>query len=172
MRISLIYAVSRNNIIGNNGKLPWLHISSDLKRFNNLTKNSVVIMGRKTWESLPESKRPLPDRINIVVSETLANNNINVQVVRTLDEALKAAQESLRFCMTSDVFVIGGKALLEEAYSRAEQIYITKVNTIVNGDVEGPVLDLREKSGWRLTEAESCKDIYSLSFSKYERLKT
>ena len=87
-RIAFVVAVSRNGIIGRDGGLPW-HISSDLKRFKEITMGKPIIMGRKTWDSLP--RKPLPGRLNIVVTRQGGFTAQGAVVVKTADEAIAAA---------------------------------------------------------------------------------
>ena len=99
MKITLIAAISENNVIGVEGKVPW-HIPEDMKRFRELTLEHPAIMGRKTYESIPDRFRPLPKRKNIVMSKSL-NPKEGIYIARNVDEALVLAEEK-------DSYVIGG----------------------------------------------------------------
>ena len=104
MHIGLIFARSSNNVIGVNNDLPW-KISEDLRNFKKVTLGHTVVMGRKTWESLPESFRPLPGRKNIVLSKNsnFKINNSSVTILNSFDDVLKLEDQ--------EVWVIGGEAI-------------------------------------------------------------
>jgi dihydrofolate reductase len=140
--ISLVVAVARGGIIGRDGGLPW-HISSDLKRFKQLTMGKPVIMGRKTWESLP--KRPLPGRQNIVITRDKTYRAEGAHCVASLAQALTAAGEVDEIC------VIGGGSIYREALPLAGRIYFTDVDLDVEGDTHFPVLTPNE---WQETARE------------------
>ena len=110
MEVHLIWAQDQGGGIGKNGKLPW-HVSEDLKNFKKVTLNSTVIMGRKTWESLPI--KPLPDRENIVLSKTLV---IEVLTFKSYEECMKALQKK----NVSKVFIIGGRSMYKLFFDRAD----------------------------------------------------
>ena len=125
-------AVSRNGVIGRAGELPW-HISSDLKRFKAITMGKPLIMGRKTWESLP--KRPLPGRQNIVVTRQKNYQAKGAVVVSDLDSALAAAGKVEEIC------VIGGGEIFTKLLAKADRIYLTEVDLEVEGDTWFPMID-------------------------------
>lgn len=125
-KIAVIAAVSKHNYgIGLKGQLPW-KLSADLKRFKKLTTGHVVIMGRKTWESIPEKFRPLPNRLNIVLTTQLGYEAKGAEVCRNLVDALLTAPPDLT------AFVIGGESLFQEAIPIATDAHITWV------DYDGP----------------------------------
>ena len=128
MKINIIVARSLNRVIGKDGKIPW-SIPEDMKRFKELTMGHPVIMGRKTWESLPEQYRPLPERSNIVLSsDTLYKVPTGVLLCSSLKMALD-------FCRnTSVVWVIGGSSLYKEALPLADTIEETVVYNNYDGD--------------------------------------
>jgi dihydrofolate reductase len=139
--ISLVYAQSRNGIIGANGGLPW-RLPSDLKRFKEMTLGKPIIMGRKTWEGLP--KRPLPGRLNIVVSRQRGFGTEGAVVVDGVDAAIAAAGNVPEIC------VIGGGEIYQMFLAIADRIYLTEVELEVPGDTPAPVLQAAE---WREIEA-------------------
>ena len=143
-RIALVVAVSRNGVIGRDGGLPW-HVSSDLKRFKEITMGKPVIMGRKTWESLP--KRPLPGRPNIVVTRQRGYRAPGAMVVADAAAALTAA----RAHDANEIAVIGGGQIYEMFFDLADRIYLTEVDMTVQGDTRFPLIDARE---WRQTATE------------------
>jgi dihydrofolate reductase len=150
--IALVVAYSANRVIGRDGGLPW-HLPGDLRRFKEITSGGTVVMGRRTWDSLPERFRPLPDRRNVVVSR---NGCDAPEVCRSVEEALG-----------DGCFVIGGGQLYAAALDRADRIYATEVAEAVQGDVAFPELG----PGWR--EAERSDPIeengHVYSFVTYER---
>jgi dihydrofolate reductase len=131
-RISFVVAVSRDGVIGRAGGLPW-HISSDLKRFKAITMGKPLVMGRKTWESLP--KRPLPGRQNIVITRQKNYQAEGAVVVADAASALAAAGEVEEIC------VIGGGEIFAKFLAKADRIYLTEVDLEVEGDVRFPVID-------------------------------
>jgi dihydrofolate reductase len=130
--ISLVVAVSKNGVIGRDGGLPW-HISSDLKRFKAITMGKPVIMGRKTWESLP--KRPLPGRRNIVLTRASHSIGEGAEMVSSPADALALVQDVEEMC------VIGGGEIYRQFLPLAQRIYLTEVDLEVDGDTQFPKLD-------------------------------
>lgn len=143
--ISLVVAVSRNGVIGREGGLPW-HISSDLKRFKAITLGKPVIMGRKTWESLP--RKPLPGRLNIVVTHQKDFAAEGAMVVGDVDSALAAAAMD----QPPEICVIGGGDIYRQLLPKANRIYLTEVQLDVAGDTHFPPL---AAGGWREMSRES-----------------
>jgi dihydrofolate reductase len=125
MKLAIIAAIGKNRVIGKGGKLPW-HISDDLKRFKRLTTGHTVLMGRRTWESLGRS---LSNRRNVVITSTPIPG---AETYPTIDAALTAlaAQEK--------VFVIGGAQIYAAVLDRADELYLTFVDQIVEGDAYFP----------------------------------
>ena len=128
MQLSLIVACGETGQIGLNGGLPWPHLRRDMAHFQRLTQGSAVIMGRKTWESIPEDKHDLPGRHVIVVSRTLVG--ATVVVVPSFSAAILAAGIAYgrRSTSTTNVFVAGGAQLYAEALPLADKIHLTKVS--------------------------------------------
>jgi dihydrofolate reductase len=141
--ISLVYAQSKNGIIGRDGGLPW-HISSDLKRFKATTMGKPVIMGRKTWDSLP--KKPLPGRHNIIITGHRGFAADGATVVASADAALAAAGDVPEIC------VIGGGEIFDLFLDRANRIYLTEIDAEVDGDTDAPKLDDRV---WQVVSSEA-----------------
>lgn len=136
--IALVVARARNGVIGRNGRLPW-RLKSDLQRFKAATIGKPCIMGRATWESLP--LRPLPGRLNLVVSRDLSYEAKGAVVVSSFDEALEMAREQARDDGVQEVCVIGGAALFAAALPKARRIYLTDVEAEPEGDVTMPSFD-------------------------------
>ncbi|MFA6081319.1 MAG: dihydrofolate reductase [Patescibacteria group bacterium] len=120
--ISIIAAIGKNRELGKDNKLLW-HISQDFKRFKDLTSGHVVIMGRKTYESLPEKFRPLPNRINIVVTRDINFKEDGIIVCHSIEEAINSAKEK-----TSEIFIIGGASIYEQGIKYADKLYLTLVD--------------------------------------------
>jgi len=136
-RIALVVAVARNGVIGKDGKLPW-RIPEDMKWFKEKTFGKPCIMGRKTWESLP--KRPLPGRMNIVVTRERNYRAAGAAVALSLDQAIEiAAREA-----PEEIAVIGGGELYAAALPRAGRIYLTEVELEAEGDARFPDFDRRQ----------------------------
>lgn len=126
MSIALVAAISKDHCIGKGGEIPW-HISEDMKRVKKLTTGKIVIMGRKTWESLPEKFRPLPNRTNVVI--TRQKDYIvppDVKVYNSIDSALEAHDQD-------EVIGFGGQKIYESLIEKADTLYITLVDQTVEG---------------------------------------
>lgn len=141
----MIAAVAANGVIGAGNALPW-HLPADLRRFKELTWGRAVVMGRTTWDSLPARVRPLPGRVNIVLSRDPEFAPAGATVARSLDDALAAGAAS-----GAPVFVIGGAAVYAQALEQATRIYLTRLHFEVAGDAFFPPLDPRR---WRETARE------------------
>lgn len=129
--ISYVVAVSRNGVIGREGGLPW-HISSDLKRFREITIGKPVVMGRKTWEGLP--RRPLPGRRNIVITRRRDFAAEGAEVAATPEEAL-------RLCAGApEVAIIGGGEIYKLFWPLVDRLYLTEVDLEVAGDTHFPAV--------------------------------
>ena len=130
----LIAAVARNRVIGRDNQLLW-HLPEDMAHFRETTRGAPVIMGRKTWESLPPRFRPLPGRRNIVLSRQAGYVAEGAEVVATLDEALLLLQAA------PQAFVIGGEQLYRLALPRADQLVLTELDRDYEGDALFPAWD-------------------------------
>jgi dihydrofolate reductase len=129
--LSLIAAVARNGAIGRNNQLLWRE-PEDQRHFRRVTMGSPVLMGRKTWESLPERFRPLPGRRNLVLSRDPAWRAGGAETVDSLDTALQAAAGALK------VAVIGGAQLYALALPRADELVLTEIDADLDGDIFFP----------------------------------
>ena len=143
-RIAIIGAMDRNGLIGAQNALPW-HLPADLARFRQRTIGHTVIMGSRTWESLP--KQPLPGRQNIVLSRTMPKDMAECDVARNLDEALMLAEGE-------HVFIIGGASVYEQALPLADTLYLTLIDEEFEGDTHFPDID---ESVWQETERRAHK---------------
>lgn len=137
MQLALIVAQARNRVIGRNNKLPW-HLPEDLQYFRAVTMGKVIVMGRKTFESIG---RPLPGRTNLVLTRDHGYRREGIEVAHSLDEALAKAEAISLINGSDEVMVIGGDELFAEALPRAERLYLTQVHQDVCGDAYFPELD-------------------------------
>jgi dihydrofolate reductase len=154
MSISLVVAFSQNYCIGDNGTLPW-HIKEDMQRVKTLTTGKNVVMGRKTWESIPQKFRPLPDRTNIVLTRQSSYSvPLGVEVYRSISEALAAHTNE-------DIVSFGGAGVYEAMLPFVDTIHVTHVHRHVDGDTFFPVVD------WSLWEETSREDKDGFSFVTY-----
>jgi dihydrofolate reductase len=160
-RISIIVAIARNWAIGKDNQLLW-HISEDLKRFKRLTTGHQIIMGKKTYESLPF--RPLKDRTNIVITDDPEEKFDGCITVYSIQEALDYCDER------KESFIIGGGSVYRQFLPYANKLYITLVNRDFEADTFFPVIDF---SKWRLICKENIEDDeqndFSYSFLVYEK---
>ena len=136
-RLVLVAARARNGVIGRNGDLPW-RAPSDLKRFKQITLGKPVIMGRKTWDSLP--RKPLPGRTNLVVSRTLTRAE-GAEVFADVGGAIEAARAEAARTGAAEVCVIGGAELYRFALDQADRLYLTEIDLTVDGDAVFPPLN-------------------------------
>jgi dihydrofolate reductase len=135
--VSLIYAQSRNGVIGARGGLPW-RLPSDLMRFKETTFGKPIIMGRKTWEGLP--RKPLPGRQNIVITRQKDWAAEGAHTATSIENALQMAGDVPEVC------IIGGGEIYDLFMPLADRIYLTEVDAVVEGDTFAPVLD---SAAWR-----------------------
>ncbi len=158
--VSIIVALSENNVVGVRNELPW-KLSADLKRLKSLTMGHHIIMGRKTWESLG---RPLPGRVNVVITHDRHYKAEGAIVVNSLNEAIQVASDD------TEAFVFGGGIIFREALPLVRRIYMTKVHATIEGDTHFPVLNMNE---WKETSREEFKadekNQYDYSFVTLER---
>ncbi len=132
--LSLIAAIGLNRAIGKGNGLIW-HIQDDLKRFKELTSGHPVIMGRKTWESLPEKFRPLPGRTNIVVTRNDSYKANDAIIKKSLEEAIASGGEAPG---GEEIFVIGGGEIYGQAILLADRLYLTVVEDEPDADIFFP----------------------------------
>jgi dihydrofolate reductase len=138
VKLSLIVARGRNGVIGNAGTLPW-RLKSDLAFFKRVTLGKPIIMGRKTWESLP--RKPLPGRENIVLTRDWYYKAEGARVYSSFDASRNAAKAVAKRESVSEVFVIGGATIYADAIGLADRLYLTDVDAAPEGDVFFPPMD-------------------------------
>jgi len=133
-KISMIAAINSNRALGAENDLLY-KIREDMKRFTAITKGHPVIMGRKTWESIPEGRRPLPDRANIVITRAQGYEALGATVVANLDEAVACA----KLCLGSEeIFVIGGGEIYKLALPFTDRLYLTLIDDDAPGETFFP----------------------------------
>lgn len=158
--LSIIAAVAENGVIGRDGGLPW-HLPDDLRRFKQLTMDHLLVMGRRTWESVG---RPLPGRRIVVLTSRAASALAGVPVARSLDQALALARPD------EEVFIAGGADVYREALPHADRLYLTVVHATVEGDTAFPSVDW---SAWRLVEEHrhpaDARHAHAFTFRTYVR---
>ena len=163
MIISLIAALARNRAIGKDNALLW-HLPEDMRHFRATTRGKPVIMGRKTWESLPDAFRPLPGRRNIVVSRDPAYQAAGATLAASLEDAMRQAEAT----GADEVFVIGGAQLYRRALPFANRLYLTEVDADADADAYFPEFagaDWLEVS----RQAKGAADGPPYSFAVYQR---
>jgi len=161
MQVKLIYARAANGVIGKDGQMPW-HLPEDLAHFKRLTGTSPVVMGRKTWESLPARFRPLPGRRNIVITRQENWHENGAQRASSLGSALELCEQS------DAVWVIGGAQIYALALPLASALEVTEIERSYAGDAYAPELGPE----WQETRRERVRaaDGTGLSFVRYERM--
>lgn len=160
--LSIVVAISENNVIGKNNKLLW-HIPEDMKRFKELTTGHTIIMGRKTFESIG---KVLPDRRHIILtrdSEYVVNNE-NVEIVNDINELDSYIDE------TEENFIIGGAIIYNQLIKRANKVYMTKIHKVFDGDAYFPKLSETEwKEVERKQGLKNEKNPYDYEYITYVR---
>ena len=160
MELHLIYARARNGVIGRDNTLPW-HLPEDLAHFKRLTLGCPVIMGRKTWDSLPPKFRPLPGRSNIVITRQPDWHNVGAIAAHGLEAALS-------LCAQADhVWVIGGAQIYAQALPLAATVEVTEIDADFAGDAYAPALGAQWREHQR--EAYTAANGLPYSFVRYVR---
>ena len=163
--ISHVVALSNNNVIGVNNSLPW-NLKTDLAHFKNYTSNKIIVMGRKTYESIG---RPLPNRINLIVSNTIKEVN-GAELFKSTEDAINKAKELCINNNLDEIIIIGGGYLFRDTLSITNKLVLTKVDCNIEGDVFYPDIDLNE---WeKLSSEHFTKDSdndYDFTVITYEK---
>ena len=167
MIISHVVALSNNNVIGVDNNLPW-NLKTDLSHFKEYTTNKVIVMGRKTYESIG---RPLPNRVNYVVSRTIDKID-GAYVFNSIESAIKNAKDYCNKNGLNEIVIIGGGFLFRDTLSITNKLVLTKVDCEIKGDVFYPEIDL---SNWLEEDSKNfSKDAdndYDFIVSTYGRIK-
>jgi dihydrofolate reductase len=139
--LGLIWAQTLNGVIGSDGVMPW-HLPEDLAHFRTVTRGSAVIMGRRTWDSLPERFRPLPGRHNVVITRQRDWHADGAVVAHALDDALALTE--------GPVWVIGGAEIYRLALPSADVLEVTQIDAEIAGDTLAPAIT----AGWNATDTD------------------
>jgi len=158
MRVNLIFARAANGVIGRDGTLPW-HLPEDMAHFKHMTAGCPVIMGRKTWDSLPPKFRPLPGRTNLVITRQVFWKENGAQPTSSM-------RESLLFCeqmepVPAEVWIIGGAQIYAQALPLAQRAVVTEIDQNFDGDAFAPHFGPE----WRETSHESSVSANGLHYS-------
>lgn len=160
-QISIIVAIASNNAIGKDNDLLW-HITKDLKRFKRLTEGHFIVMGKRTYFSLP--KRPLPKRTNMIITDLPGEEIDNCLMAYSIEDAISKMDNA------SESFIIGGGSIYRQFMEFADKLYITKVHKEFEADTFFPEFSLDD---WKLVEKEDVNDDpqndFKYSFEIYER---
>jgi dihydrofolate reductase len=168
MKLGIYVAIAENGVIGREGDLPW-RLSTDLKRFKADTMGKPIVVGRKTWESFP--RRPLPGRLNIVVTRDKMFQAEGAEVVGSLTDAIALATARAR-CMSGvdEICVVGGGEIYREALPLADRLHVTHVLAEVDGDTRFPEIDAEI---WQVVSSLDVpageKDSHATRYTVYER---
>lgn len=158
--ISLIVAKSSNNIIGYNNKIPWKS-KKDLAYFKKITENNIVIMGRKTFESL--NNKPLINRKNVVITRNTELESEDVKVFSCIEEAINFNKKQEK-----DIFFIGGSKIYEECIKYCDKLYITEICNIIEGDTYFPDIDYNQ---WKIeSEYYDFENDFKIIYRVYSRI--
>ena len=157
--MEIIVAMTNNYVIGKDGDMPW-HLPADLAHFKKLTSGHVIVMGRRTWESIGCL---LPNRLNVVLTRQTDYDAKGAVVVHSLDEAIKVGGEQR-------VFVIGGGELYAQALQEATSLHVTRIDASIHGDTCFPIFD---ESNWqcehKVIRPADDKNQYSLVFETWTK---
>jgi dihydrofolate reductase len=163
MRLSIIAALSTNNVIGRANGIPWRQ-SNDLKRLKSMTMGHHMIMGRRTWDSLG---KPLPGRVMVVITRSDDFAAEGTIVVKSLEEAIEFVEKS----GDEEPFIAGGAEIFALSMHRADRMYLTRVHAEIEGDTFFP--DFDDVTEWHLIDSEHLeadeKNDYPYSYLTYER---
>lgn len=145
LRLSILVAMARNRVIGQDNRLPW-RLPADLKHFKSLTTGHIIIMGRKTYESIG---RPLPGRTNIVITRQKNFNAIGATIVHSVENALQACKQVST--LNQEHFIIGGAEIFQQTLKICQRMYITEIQRDFEGDTFFPEFDPND---WKETQRD------------------
>ncbi|PRY66359.1 dihydrofolate reductase [Vreelandella songnenensis] len=163
--VAMIVAMSKNRIIGVDGNLPW-HLSEDLKFFKRMTQAKPLVMGRKTFTSIG---KPLPNRLNIVITRDKTFAHDGVRVCHELADALTLADQQATIDAAEEIMVMGGGEIYRQALPYAQRLYITEVDIEVEGDASFPELAAGEWQEVQRVAGTPAEGQPSYDFVVYER---
>ncbi|MBP6057379.1 MAG: dihydrofolate reductase [Nitrosomonas sp.] len=145
LRLSILVAMARNRVIGQDNKLPW-HLPADLKHFKSLTMGKTIVMGRKTYESIG---RPLPGRTNIIITQQRNFEVPGATVIHSIEDALLVCEQAN--ATNGECFIIGGEGLYRQTIAICQRMYVTEIQRDFEGDTIFPKYDPGE---WEETQRE------------------
>jgi dihydrofolate reductase len=154
MQLHLIFAKARNGVIGKHNAMPW-HLPEDMAHFKRVTLGCPVIMGRKTWDSIPARFRPLPGRMNVVVTRQVGWSETGAQPSSSLENALSLCEHF------ENVWVMGGAQIYAQALPLADTAVVTEIDADFEGDAFAPQFGPQ----WRETSREAHTAVTGLNFS-------
>lgn len=144
LSLSIVVAMTKSGVIGKNGKLPW-NISEELANFKNVTRNSIVVMGSRTWKSIPKKFKPLPERFNIVLTSRLKKfasfNHVNVKFSDSLSDVIATYRHSVH---TKPIHIIGGASVYAQALPYTQTLKISFIKDKYDGDTFFPKINWDE----------------------------
>lgn len=149
--------MTTERVIGKDNKLPWLNIKEDMDHFKTVTSGHSVIMGRKTYESIPPKFRPLPKRDNIIISSTMPEKE-GIDVVRSIDQAIERARS-----YKNEIFIIGGASIYQQALPITERMYLSVLKKEYEGDTYFPQFN---EDNWIVTSRKECTDFELLIYDR------
>lgn len=161
MKIAAVAAMAENRVIGKDNQLPW-HLPEDLKRFKQVTLGHPVIMGRKTFDSMG---KPLPKRVNLVITRQEGHMIDGAQVFNSLDRAIEWCRSKIA-TQDEEIFVIGGAELWRAAWPELDRIYLTVIHKEFEGDTYFPEFDWND---WEVTFKENHSDPIPYTFYTLDR---
>lgn len=165
MIISMIAALSKNRVIGRNNDLPW-KLPDDMKFFMETTKGHHTIMGRKNYDSIPAKFKPLPNRVNIVVTRQKNFEAPGCTVVDSVEKGLQIARNSKE----PEVFIIGGAEIYKLGLPHADRLYLTEIDAVIDGDTYFPQVDeTRWRETSRIHHDKDDRHLYSFDFVTYDK---
>lgn len=165
MIISQIAALAKNRVIGRDNDLPW-KLPDDMKFFMNTTKGHYVVMGRKNYESLHEKYKPLPNRVNIVVTRQKAYQAPGCILVHNIEDAIDVARKGGE----NELFIIGGAEIYKQSLDHTHRLYLTEIHASVEGDTFFPEVRNSEwKEVSRNSHPADDRHAYAFDFVIYER---
>ncbi|MBG6053948.1 dihydrofolate reductase [Salinibacterium sp. CAN_S4] len=150
--LAMIWAQARGGIIGSGGTMPW-HVPEDLAHFKSLTEGSPVLMGRKTWDSLPPRFRPLEGRRNIVITRDPEWDAEGAEVAHSAEAAIERATDG----SPDTIWITGGATLYTELLSSADRLEVTEIDAEIPGDTVAPALS----EGWSIVAADPVEGWHS-----------
>ncbi len=167
MLISIVVAIDESNGIGRGGDLLW-RLPRDMQRFKTITRHHHVLMGRKTYLSIPEKFRPLPERTNLILSRSETQIDATATQFQSIDKAIDFAKLNGE----NELMIIGGGELYKHTLDITDRIYLTRVHATFDADTFFPTIDMRS---WTVEEREFFKadenNAYDMSFIMLERVK-